>query len=293
VLDTNFCEYCNYFHFFNAGEKGRITHFMDKQVQAYLGQECGLTIPNSLDYQVSGSHPVFDTFPCIIKPLESIHGGKKIKVCHSHQELNDGVTNYKKGEHVLIQQFIKKDYEIVVDGVSVNDDIIIPGYIRKFRDLLGGTTYSCTHHIKELPTRIVDSTKAIVRKIHYEGLFGVELIVSNSDYYFVEINLRNDATTYSLACAGVNLPYLYYLAKQGLDYSSKLSKLIPQIESMVEFRDFDYVLKRKISYFKWNKQRKHCKCLYFYDKDDILPYKKARKHYVLEKLSNKFTRFLK
>ena len=142
---------------------------------------------------------------------------------------------------IQIQQYIKRDKEIVIDGVALPDgNIIIPGYVYKHRDYLGGTTFSTTYPVSALPEEIVCKIKQLVKNIGYEGLFGVELIINKGEYYFEEINLRNDATTYALAVAGVNLPYIYALAKQGFDYQKEANKPIRTINSIVEFRDLPF-----------------------------------------------------
>ena len=113
------------------------------------------------------------------------------------------------------------------------------------------------------------------------------------NYYFIEINLRNDATNYSVTKAGVNLPLTYIYAKQNGDYLSLLNNSIKTISSMVEFRDFSFVMNKKIGLFKWMYQKKHCKCLYFYNKKDIKPYLINRKllmQSIIKSIFNKLSR---
>ena len=283
IMDKHYDELKENFLFFNCCRQGALTYYMDKQVQVSLARECGLIIPQSIKWVVSDNIPLQKQFPCIVKPLESIHGGKNFKVCNNATELFSVLNKYQKEEVVQIQEYIKRDYEIVVDGLSLGEEIIIPGFVIKLRDSLGGTTYSETRDVSEIPADVVESIKCIVHKIEYIGLFGVELIVSRGQYYFIEINLRNDATTYSVSKAGVNLPFIYYSAMKGSKCSQDLGSHIVSIKSMVEFRDFDNVLKGKISLFKWTKQRKSCGCTYFYDEKDMNPYFAARKKYYTDK----------
>ena len=285
-LDEKYNEYSQSFLFFNAGENGRVTKYMDKQIQVQLASKVGFRIPKSVTCMISNKLPEFNVYPCIIKPLESIRGGKRFYVCNSEKELESKSNNFSVGDVVQIQEYIKRDYEIVVDGLALpNKDVLIPGYIEKFRDLLGGTTYSLTHPVSELPKIVVNSIIKMVREIGYIGLFGVELIVSKDTYFFIEINLRNDATTYSLVKAGVNLPFVYVKAMEGKDYSTDYNLPVKSIRSIVEFRDFDFVLKGKISWIDWKKQLKECECRFFYDDDDKMPYRMAKKQYLMAKIS--------
>ena len=253
--------------------------FMDKQVQVELAWKVGFDVPQSKVYVIGKGIPDVPCYPCIVKPLESIHGGKRFSVCCDRCELEKVFNEYEANDVVQIQEYIWKDEEIVVDGVSVNGDVIIPGYVLKHRDYLGGTTFSTTYPIGKLSEDICTKIRAMIAEIGYEGLFGVELIRSKEKYYFVEINLRNDATTYSLAVAGVNLPYIWVLGKQGMDYSIEANGRIREINSIVEFRDLPFALKGKISLWQWWRDYRSCECKYFYNKDDMKPFRIARNQF--------------
>ncbi len=254
-------------------------HFMDKQVQVEVAKEVGFAVPNSMMHIIGHNTPVALCYPCIVKPLESIHGGKRFAVCYNENELGKILSEYETNDVVQIQEYIHKDDEIVIDGVSIKGNVIIPGYVLKHRDHLGGTTYSTTHPIDKLPKDVLQKAKKMVKAIGYEGLFGVEIIRNKEKYYFVEINLRNDATTYSLAVAGVNLPYIWVLGHQGMDYTQETKGRIREINSIVEFRDLPFALKGKISLWQWWRDYRSCECRYFYDKIDLRPYRIARNQF--------------
>ena len=285
ILDYQYEEWKERLSFFNCGEKGLLTYYMDKQVQVEIAKEVGISVPASQTHRIGEELLDKVMLPCIVKPLESIHGGKKISVCDDLESVINVLNTYNEGDVVQIQQYIQGDYEIVVDGLALEADIIIPGYIKKFRNIKGGTTYSESYPLTYLPTAVIKSIKAMLRKMHYYGLFGVELIVSKGIYYFIEVNLRNDATTYTLSKAGINLPYIYYMSTYGADYSNELN-VIRNIRSMVEYRDLDFVFSRKISYRQWLKEKRNCDCLYFADSEDSLPETIARKHYLKSKISS-------
>ena len=253
--------------------------FMDKQVQVALASKSGFNVPKSTVHIIGADTLNVPCYPCIVKPLESIHGGKRFAVCKDRGELEMALNEYEANDVVQIQEYIRKDEEIVVDGVSVKGDVVIPGYVLKHRDYLGGTTYSTTYPICKLPEDICKMIRAMIAEMGYEGLFGVELIRSKENYYFVEINLRNDATTYALAVADVNLPYIWVMGQLGMDYSIEAKGTIREINSIVEFRDFPFALKGKISLWKWWRDYRSCECKYFYDKRDLKPYRIARNQF--------------
>ncbi len=281
LMDQDYKELSKAYNFFNASENGRITHYMDKAVQTKLAESVGISVPKTFDYR-SGKfeHVPKPEYPCIIKPLESIHGGKHISICHNLEELQTSLKEYSPDDKLIIQTFLQKEEEIVLVGLSLPDGVYIPAYIFKHRETKGGTTFSTVYPIEQFDKEVVESAKKLVKQIGYKGLFGVELLKANNKYYFIEINLRNDATCYSVAKAGVNLPYAFYLANTGGDYSDVLARSINAINSMVEFSDFVFVLKRQLSLKQWRRDLKSCKCLYYKDKDDIKPYNIYFKVYI-------------
>lgn len=275
MMDLHFDDFEGKCGCFNAGQAGRVTRFMDKEMQAEEAARAGLNIPQSKAF-TKGEPRVFDYFPCIVKPLASINGGKRLSICRNQKELDNLSTDFVEVKRLMVQQFIEKDEEIVLLGMSANGEVSIPGYIVKYRDVLGGTTYSSTAPVAELDAELVIKAKQMVVSMNYEGLFGIEFIKSGEDYYFIEINLRNDATSYSLAVAGANLPLMYYTS---MSKNKPMPAQVPSVRkvySMVELVDFRNVLHRKIGLFKWLEQRNQSECLYFYSKQDRLPYKMAR-----------------
>lgn len=281
LMDRNLETIKERYKFFNCGEQGLLTRYMDKECQTKLAQAAGIDTPISKMFIVGENIPVGVEFPCILKPLESINGGKKIKVCNNDKELESALCDFERDSKILIQQFIIKDYEIVLAGVRVNGKTIIPGYVHKHRDRLGGTTYSTIYPITKLPENITRSAIKLVESMNYDGLFGIELMVKDGKYYFVEINLRNDATTYAMAIAGCNVPYIYSQAVNGYDIESKVQP-IKQIDSMVEFPDIIFAIKGKVSMLKWIEQRNGCECLYFKSEEDIKPYYSARNSFLMD-----------
>lgn len=84
----------------------------------------GLTVPKSWNNQNNIE------FPCFIKPLVSKEGEKsEIAICRSKAELENYLIPNHKSHDFPIQQFIEKDYEFQLIGLSLNagEQIIIPG----------------------------------------------------------------------------------------------------------------------------------------------------------------------
>ena len=271
LLDIHYEELKDKYCFFNAGVEGKVSYYQDKNVQVSLAESVGAMVPASKVYSGEG-RAKFEKFPCLVKPQESTNGGKKILICNSQQELDRKIQSFADGKHVLIQQYLTKDYEIVVLGLSFHGKVAVPGFIRKIRDNKGGTTYSQVFPISELDSEIVNHSKSMIQEIGYEGLFGIEFIHNDDGYWFIEANLRNDATCYALAKAGANLPALYVRAALGecLEGLINYAEVKP-IHAMVELKDFKFVLKRKVTLVEWLKQLYSAECRYYYSRMDKKP----------------------
>lgn len=268
VLDMNYEIFKKRFYFFNACEQGRMTRFMNKQAQTVLAEKAGLAVPWSKEY-VNVKDDV--VYPCILKPVQSINGGKQIVICENETALASGIVAFGSRVDVLVQEYIKKDAEIVVLGVSTQNGITIPGYILKHREHDGGTTYSTVCDVNDLPKRVLNGCKDLVASIHYTGLFGIEFLKCKDQYYFVEINLRNDATTYALAIAGANLPKMYIDSFMHPSINNATAR-IKRITSMVEYNDFKHRRENGISLFLWLRQYISAKCKYYFSILDPLPF---------------------
>lgn len=286
LLDQSHHSLSKRFLFFNCGTQGRLTSLMDKYAQADLAAKVGFDVPQSKVCSKNDSN--IDFFPCILKPLESIHGGKKIYICADENSLDESLNDFHDGEQIIAQSYINKEAEYVVVGLRVNNETIIPAYIEKHRETKGATSYSTVKRIERLPKSVVESSIRLVEEMNYEGLFGIELMLQEGKYYFCEINLRNDATTYAVSIAGVNLPYIYMLAKQGYNYRNEFRE-IRELHSMVESNDFRNVLRRRVTPNRWWKEYKNCECLYFKDPNDLEPYNRMRKEFcksIIKKILN-------
>lgn len=270
-LDIHYSQLISSFNFFHAKENGRVSKYMNKLVQVELAKYVGLYVPFTTIYQ-KGNDTSFDNFPCLLKPLTSKDGGKRINICSTKEELKFLLMEESKFYNILIQEYILKEYEIVVLGVSINDDVLLPGYIKKIRENKGGTTYAKVEAVEGLPLELIESCKLMIREMRYEGLFGIEFIYSKGKYYFIEVNLRNDATCYALAKAGVNLPLIYSLAIRGIDYKPCLLEDVRHLTLMVELKDFKFVLKGQVSLIKWVRELCQCDVLFYYSKEDMNPF---------------------
>lgn len=282
-LDRCYYQLSDNFSFSNCGEKGRLTNFMNKEVQLNLASEVGFDIPETFQKDTV-------SFPCLVKPVESIKGGKHIAIANSQEELTKALDHYTESETYTIEQFLRKDREIVLTGLSYGGNVIIPGYIEKIREIAGGTTYSKVRLIDGLPSKIITSAESLILKVNYTGLFGIELIQVSDKYYFIELNLRNDATTYSFVYGGVNLPYLYNECVSNNRIQHLVFLQRSEYFSIVENRDFCFVTTSKITLKQWLNCLKKSSCRYFADAEDKGPYRLIKRRMIDSYIRSKLSR---
>ena len=117
LMDLQYESLRSRYEFFNCGTTGKLTHFMDKAVQSRLASEAGFFVP----YMVEGKPAEINAkglpYPCIIKPLESIHGGKNIRICKHENELPAALLAFSTTDKLLVQEFVEKDYETLMTEV--------------------------------------------------------------------------------------------------------------------------------------------------------------------------------
>ncbi len=268
-----------YFCFFRSKEFGVLSYYMDKTNQDKIAKSVGFNVP--LNYT-----PENITYPCILKPKTSFAGGKLVLICQNDDDYNKSINRYPTTSF-QIQQYLTIDREIVLVGLSVNGEVLLPAFVSKHREIAGGTTYSTVHSIDELDSLLVQQSKDLILAIGYEGLFGIEFIQCDGKYWFIEVNLRCDATTYAVAVAGVNLPVAYVNATLTDGQIRIENSSIRSIDSMVEFRDVEFVLKGQLNLFKWLRQRAKCECKYYYNCFDRRPYREYM-HVFRKRLMTRF-----
>ena len=269
-LDIHQSELLPYLDFFHTTVPGALTQYMDKQKQTELAESVGFCIPWSATYNESFNKESM-VFPCIIKPVASINGGKHIRICHTREEFSKYIEEFDAVD-TLVQGLVPKEKEIVILGLTIDGESYLPAYIEKYREISGGTTYSKVCSISTIPSNIQEACVRMVSHIGYEGLWGIECIVNDKGYYFLELNLRNDATTYAVSVAGINLPYKYIAKKTGSSTVLCDKATITELCSMVEHNDLIYVLKHHIGLFRWWKEFRHSKCRYIMCKSDQKPF---------------------
>lgn len=171
----------------------------------------GLNVPDFEEVEV-GQLPGHVKYPIITKAVDSLEAGWKslTHICHNEREL---IEAYKqmKCKIILLQHYVEKENETGFNGFSINhgQDVYLPlqlAYFSTEPDTFGNYIYL----FRPDDTDLVEKVKRLIKSTGYEGGFSVDLLIGkDGKIYFLEINFRNSAWSYSYTCAGVNLPCLW------------------------------------------------------------------------------------
>jgi len=209
-IDRNYIRLGGAFGFLpNAA--GELDRLMNKACMVNIARQAGLWVPESKSYDLTSDKLDWHTFPCIVKPLRSIAGGKLgIRICKDMMALCEAVEFMKRSfiTDVLVQQLIHgpNQQEIAVTGVvDMNGGIDFSGLIRKRRIIGNGSTVYGEYE----PNAESGCEKAITAFLNltaYRGIFDMEFLKNDNGTYFIECNFRNGAYGYAVTASGFNMP---------------------------------------------------------------------------------------
>lgn len=282
LLDSQYENLKDKFYFFNGGQNGQISKYMDKETILIAAQECGIDVPKSERVrhgELSFSVP----FPIITKSISSNTGGWKndVFICKNQEELSSA---YKviKSDPVLIEEYIEKENELCIDGISYDGGKVVympfkANYLRFTNKAYGNYMLISPFDDKDLKEKIT----SLFRKTRFSGIFSIEfLITKDGGLKFLEINFRHSTWAISSKFGGANLPIIW--AKAQISGQLDLSDIVLRAQpftAMAELADFnDHVRHGNLSLLHWLKDFHNCPCTYIYHPKDRKPFFKTIEH---------------
>ena len=275
-LDDRYEEWKDKFVSFNAGCNGGINKYIDKGEILWLAKKCGLDVADTVVVK-HGDIPQNLQFPIITKSISPNVGGWKadVFICYCREELEEAYKKIK-APRLLLQKYIEKKNELEYYGFAINhgNDVfisigvdflyLIPGYYSPYMNVF----------IPPYPD-IQEKISAMIREIGFEGIFSCEFVRDADDnLFFLEINFRNATWSYASTCAGMNLPYLWAESMDKGAIQEKAKVEFETFQAMVEPIDFGKrVDTGKASIAEWAEDFRNAKCTYYYNHDDIQPYR--------------------
>lgn len=212
--------------------KGMLTYYTDKEHQSEAASRNGFPVAKgwSVTIPEAGEAPCLPDdmiFPCITKPEVSAGQGMSkalISVCQTKEELEQYFAQIAedgaKGT-ILVEEFLTIEEEYTIPGIRLDDEVIIPSYVRKLETGTGkvrGLTVLGKVESTDSYPQLKKDIERFIFDIGLVGIFDVEIIKCKGKYYFNEINLRSSAATYAVTGSGVNIPKLYIDYLLGKDW---------------------------------------------------------------------------
>ena len=271
VIDENRNRLSSYFLLPGASAQGRIAYLMSKKVMSNLAVEVGLQIPQT--YYCDEFNVNNIPLPCILKPLVSRKGKKSdIHICRTKDEIKDGIDSIGP-ENLQIQQFIDKKLEYQLIGCSTGSEVIIPGVSHILRPCKGSNTSFLQYVPLNEDFCDLEKCKEFVIRTGYRGLFSLEFLRDKQgNDFFMEINFRNDGNAICVTEAGVNLPYIWYLACKGQNYQEEMTRKIKPSYIMPDTAELKLLLTGQISLIDYINDFRKTDRFMEYDKNDPRPF---------------------
>lgn len=250
--------------------------YTDKNAMTELAVKIGILCPQSRYVQWNSDISSIQ-YPCLIKPSHQKPGHFnefKFKICNDKDSLKRILKFVRHDSEFIVQDFIKKEKDILVYGARMWDGkTILAGAMIKdrFADCGSSSHGLMTYKIPSCVAqhKIIE----FLDKIDYHGLFSFEYGMMKDKAYFFEVNLRNDGTSHYFWQTGANIPLAYIYSSAGLDYSCINTKVTEEKWFIDEFFDIENVIHGRFFYSQWKKDKSEATVFKYYDKNDLEPWK--------------------
>lgn len=275
LLDSHYNQLKDRFIFFNAGEQGRLSLFMPKYDLCKLAERHGMSIPRT-ELLPRGVFPDNLSYPIFTKSPDSkgMSWKANARICRNQEDLTKAFETIST-DTILLQEFIEKENEIAIEGVSVNGgkEIYAPiqGEYLRIKDGSFGTWKQNEAYC--LGESLLGNIKAAIREIGFSGVFEIEFLKDKSGkLFFLEINFRHTQYNHALTRMGVNLSRIWIdsILYGHINVESVKTILSPQtvINDPKDFRI--YVEGGQIGLKQWIRDMHMSDSYYMFDRLDKL-----------------------
>ena len=255
--------------------------------QKELAKSVGLNVAEGWVITVKNGNYTIPTelrYPCFLKPLATIVGGKRgLGKCENELTLQNVIRlhiRHNPDISILAEEYKSIKTEFALMGVSDGKKVIIPGVIKTL-SLANGGHFGVAKQGCILPVRgyegIVEKFKQFVLRTGFVGVFDIDFYESDGQYYFCETNFRYGGSGYAYTKMGVNLPDLMVRVLKGetlscVDDSIEESAIFINERMCKDDWAEGYISTRQLSHLA-----KTSDISFIYDEEDNLPGEQYRK----------------
>lgn len=298
LLDLHYDQLNDRFYFFNAGEQGRLSKYMPKYDLCKLAERHGINAPKS-ELVFRGQLPVALSFPIFTKSPNSkgMSWKENAKICRNKDELEEAYKTITT-DTILLQEYVEKENEIAIEGVSFNGgkEIYVPiqGKYLRIKDGAFGTWKKNETYC--LGEDLLNRIKSVFQEIGYSGIFEVEFLKDKKGgLYFLEINFRHTQYNHAITRMGVNLFEIWMnsILQGSLNYDAvkKIKSPWIVINDPKDFRT--YVETGQIGMKQWLNDMKSSDSYYMFDKEDKLFVVKYITRSIIRRVKKRIKRMIK
>ena len=308
AIDNHYDELKSFFYCPNIRSiQGSVEEWMNKVRQKTLAGQIGLNTVHAKVINVRNQYyqlPEDIHYPCFVKPLTSILGGKYgLKKCDNLIQLREHITNFMANHprqiydiDFLIEDYKKIDREYATLGFSDGHKVVIPGLLELLK-IGHGSHFGVALQGKVFPVTgyedLIEMFKELVKKIGFVGIFDIDYFESEGKLYFCELNLRFGGSGYAVTKMGVNLPVM--MIKSFLQESIEGMKQTITGESTFfnERMAIDDWYGGHLSTKEFNKIRKESDIKFIEDETDPAPQKVLNKEFRAKRVKKTIKRWIR
>lgn len=278
LFDQHYNQLKDLFIFFNAGEQGRLSRLMTKKHQCEIAAECGINVPKSEVVNV-GELPSSIDYPIFTKALDSfdIDWKRSVSICNTEEDLKKYYSGRNPKAKILLQPYIKKKNEYILQGISLDGGNILylpieGSYYRLPKDAYGSYLFFQSYKGGDL---LRSQLQNFFKKVGYSGVFEVEFLMGeDGNLYFLEANFRHTLWNHTFTDMGINLCTIW--ANSELEHKLVVDGASIKKEPhnlMREFQDYYRCrLDGSRNLIGWLKDLHNTDSFVFWDKHDKKPF---------------------
>lgn len=196
-----------------------------------------------------------------------------MKVCRSEEELRTAIASSHFASELLIQEYIDKEYDLLLLGCRLQDGkVLIPGIFKKERWFMQDGSFGVISTQVNQYFDQLENVRRFVESLNYTGPFSIEFGVKDGKAYFYEINLRNDGTSHYFHHASVFMPYWYSLSCGGCLTPADLVYGNDEYYFIDEFGDVANLFSSDLSLLQWFKDIRRARAYKYYESNDKVPF---------------------